>query len=353
MAEIFERHDRSRFEVTAFSFGPEKQDAMRARVSKAFERFVDVRGLQDAGVAALARKLSVDIAVDLKGHTEDARPGIFAQRAAPVQVAYLGYPGTMGAGYMDYIIADATVIPEAHKEHYTEKVVWLPDSYQANDSTRPISSRTYSRGLEGLPETGFVFCCFNANYKFLPGTFDAWMRILKHVQGSVLWLIEDNAEAVANLRKEAVRRGVDAGRLVFAGRLPQAEHLARQRLADLFLDTLPCNAHTTTSDALWAGLPVLTRSGETFAGRVAASLLKAVGLPELVVATQEAYEALAIALASDPARLAAIRRKLSAARLTSPLFDAARFAHNIEAAYVAMHERHLAGALPDHFAVRG
>lgn len=353
MAELFERHDRSRFEVSAFSFGPDKRDAMRARVSAAFRHFVDVRDLQDAEVAAMARKMGVDIAVDLKGHTEDARPGIFAQRAAPVQAAYLGYPGTTGAGYIDYIIADATVIPEAHKAHYTEKVAWLPDSYQANDSTRPISDRVFSREAEGLPETGFVFCCFNANYKIVPGTFDAWMRILQRVGGSVLWLVEDNPEAAANLRKEAARRGVDAGRLVFAGRLPQAEHLARQRLADLFLDTLPCNAHTTTSDALWAGLPVLTCIGDAFAGRVAASLLNAVWMQELVVETQEAYEALAVALATDPARLASLRSRLNEARLAAPLFDAARFARNIEAAYLAMHERRLAGAPPDHFAVGG
>jgi predicted O-linked N-acetylglucosamine transferase (SPINDLY family) len=350
MAELFERHDRSKFEVTAFSFGPDKRDAMRARVVAAFERFVDVRERPDAEVAALARTLGVDIAIDLKGHTEDARPGIFAERAAPVQVAYLGYPGTMGADYMDYIIADATVIPEAHRAHYTEKVVWLPDSYQANDSTRTISDRVFTRESARLPRTGVVFCCFNANYKVLPETFDVWMRILKRVEGSVLWLIEDNADAAANLRREAAGRGVEAGRLIFAERLPQAEHLARQRLADLFLDTLPCNAHTTTSDALWAGLPVLTCIGDTFAGRVAASLLNAIGLPGLVVETPEDYESLATALAKDPARLAALRRKLADNRLATPLFDAGRFARNIEAAYVAMHERHIAGAPPDHLA---
>lgn len=352
MAELFERHDRSRFEFSAFSFGPDKRDAMRARVSAAFDRFVDVRDLQDAEVAALARQAGLDIAVDLKGHTEDARPGIFAQRAAPVQAAYLGYPGTSGAEYIDYIVADATVIPEGHKGHYTEKVAWLPDSYQANDSTRPISDRAFSRAAEGLPEAAFVFCCFNANYKILPATFDVWMRILARVPGSVLWLVEDNAEAASNLRRAAVQRGIEAGRLAFAARLPQAEHLARQRLADLFLDTLPCNAHTTTSDALWAGLPVLTCIGGAFAGRVAASVVRAAGLPELVVETQGAYESLAVALASDPARLAGLRHRLSATRLASPLFDARRFARNIESAYVAMHEKRLAGLPPDHFAVK-
>lgn len=351
MAGLFELHDKAKFEITAFSFGPDKQDHMRRRVAAAFDRFIDVRDSTDAEVAALSRSLGIDVAIDLKGHTEDARPGIFAERAAPVQAAYLGYPGTMGAEYIDYIIADAVVIPEEQRTHYTEKVAWLPGSYQVNDSTRPISSREFTRASEGLPATGFVFCCFNANYKIQPDTFGQWMRILRAVEGSVIWLIEDNAEAAGNLRSEAARQGIDAARLVFAGRLPQPEHLARQRLADLFLDTLPCNAHTTTGDALWAGLPVLTRLGEAFAGRVAASLLHAVGLPELVVATPEEYEALAIQLATDSVRLGEIRARLARNRLAEPLFDTRRFARAIEAAYTEMHRRHLAGAAPDHLSV--
>ena len=351
IAGLFELHDRTKFEITAFSFGPDRQDPMRWRVAAAFDRFIDVRDTTDAEVAALARSLGIDVAIDLKGHTEDARPGIFAERAAPVQAAYLGYPGTMGADYIDYIIADAVVIPDEHRTHYTEKVVWLPGSYQVNDSIRPISAREFTRVSEGLPVTGFVFCCFNANYKIQPDTFGQWMLILRAVEGSVLWLIEDNPEAVGNLRNEAARQGMDAARLVFAGRLAQPEHLARQRLADLVLDTLPCNAHTTTGDALWAGLPVLTCLGEAFAGRVAASLLHAVGLPELVVETPEKYEALAIQLANDPVRLGEIRARLARNRLAASLFDTRRFARTIETAYTEMHRRHLAGAAPDHLAV--
>ena len=351
IAGLFELHDRTKFEITAFSFGPDRQDPMRWRVAAAFDRFIDVRDSTDAEVAALARSLGVDVAIDLKGHTEDARPDIFAERAAPVQAAYLGYPGTMGADYIDYIIADAVVIPDEHRTHYTEKVVWLPGSYQVNDSIRPISAREFTRVSEGLPATGFVFCCFNANYKIQPDTFGQWMRILRAVEGSVLWLIEDNPQAVGNLRIEAARQGIDAARLVFAGRLAQPEHLARQRLADLFLDTLPCNAHTTTGDALWAGLPVLTCLGAAFAGRVAASLLHAVGLPELVVATPENYEALAVQLANDPVRLGEIRARLARNRLVAPLFDTRRFARAIEEAYREMHRRHLAGAAPEHLAV--
>ncbi|MCW5592172.1 MAG: tetratricopeptide repeat protein [Burkholderiales bacterium] len=352
VAEILERHDRARFEVTAYSFGPDMQDAMRSRIAAAVERFVDVRDRSDEEVARLARGHGIDIAVDLKGFTEDARTGIFALRAAPIQVNYLGYPGTMAAPYIDYVVADATVVPEEHHAHYTESVVLMPDSYQANDSKRRISGREFTRAQMGLPESGFVFCSFNNNFKIGPGTFDAWMRILSRVEGSVLWLLEDNEWAAANLRAEAVRRGIDAARLVFARRMPLDEHLARHRLADLFLDTLPYNAHTTASDALWAGLPVLTCLGGTFAGRVAASLLRAVGLPELVVDTVQEYEALALALASDAERLAGLRRRLEANRGTAPLFDAARFAANLETAYQRMVERREAGLAPATFRVR-
>ncbi|NJD88586.1 MAG: tetratricopeptide repeat protein [Betaproteobacteria bacterium] len=352
VAEVLERHDRARFEVTAYSFGPDTRDAMRARIAAAVERFVDVRELSDEEVARLARGHGIDIAVDLKGFTEDARTGIFALRAAPIQVSYLGYPGTMAAPYVDYLVADATVAPEEHRAHYAESLVLMPGCYQANDSKRRISERAFTRAQMGLPESGFVFCSFNNNFKIAPDTFDAWMRLLGRVEGSVLWLLEDNEWAAANLRAEAGRRGIDAGRLVFARRMPLDEHLARHRLADLFLDTLPYNAHTTASDALWAGLPVLTCLGGTFAGRVAASLLRAVGLPELVVDTVQEYEALALALASDPERLAGLRRRLEANRATAPLFDSARFAANLEAAYRRMVERREAGLAPATFRVR-
>ena len=276
---------------------------------------------------------------------------MFAQHQAPVQVNYLGFPGTLGAAYMDYIVADATVIPESQRPFFNEKVVHLPDSYQANDRARPIADRAFTRDEFGLPQDGFVFCCFNNNYKITPQTFDGWMRILARVPGSVMWLIEDNATASGNLRKEAAARGIAPERLVFAARMPPDEHLARHRCADLFLDTLPYNAHTTASDALWAGLPLLTCMGGTFAGRVAASLLGAIGLPELVASSQTDYERLAIELATQPDRLAALRRKLADNRLTTPLFDTARFTRHLEQAYAAMHARRKAGQRPGHIVV--
>jgi predicted O-linked N-acetylglucosamine transferase (SPINDLY family) len=351
MAELLERHDRSRFEVFAFSFGPDAADEMRRRVAAAVDRFIDVRRMPDAEVARLSRSLGIDVAVDLKGYTQDSRPGVFALRAAPVQVNYLGYPGTMGAGFMDYVVADATLIPEADRVHYREKVVCLPDSYQPNDASRRIAERVFTRAEAGLPSAGFVFCCFNDNYKFTPAVFDAWCRILRRVEGSVLWLLESSPGAAANLRREAALRGVGGERLVFGRQLPLAEHLARHRLADLFLDTLPYNAHTTASDALWAGLPVLTRIGETFAGRVAASLLRAAGLPELVASTLEGYEARAVDLATDRHKLDEIKRRLDANRLSCPLFDSRRFAQHIEAAYAEMHRRRCSGLPPEHFSV--
>ena len=353
MAELFEKHDRSKFETFAFSFGPGQQDdAMRSRVVKAFDHFIDVRTTPDREIAGLSGELGIDIAVDLKGFTKDARPGIFPFRAAPVQVSYLGYPGTMGAEFMDYLIADATLVPRELQQFYTEKIVCLPDSYQVNNAIRPIADQEFTREELGLPATGFVFCCFNNNYKITPEVFDSWMRIMKRVAGSVLWLFEDNPQASGNLRKEAVRRGVEADRLVFARRMPLPEHLARHRSADLFLDTLPYNAHTTASDALWAGLPVLTRIGESFAGRVAASLLNAVQLTELITSSQDEYDALAIELATDPEKLAGIRLKLTNNRHSTPLFDSDLFTRHIEAAYQEMYARYHLDLPPDHIVVK-
>ena len=352
MAGLFEAHDRSRFELTAFSFGPEKNDAMRQRVSSAFDRFIDIRDKTDRDAAHISRQLEIDIAVDLKGFTTDGRMGIFAERAAPIQLSYLGYPGTTDAEYMDYVIADRILIPESSQAYFSEKIVYLPDSYQVNDDKRAISDRQFRREELGLPASGFVFCCFNNNYKINPATFDGWMRILKQVDGSVIWLLEDNPVAAANLRSEAEKRGVDAKRLVFARRMPLEEHLARHRLADLFVDTLPYNAHTTASDALWAGLPVLTCLGNAFAGRVAASLLYAIRLPELVTHTREEYESLAMALATHPERLAAIKQKLENNRLTAPLFDTLRFTGNIESAYEAVYRRYQAGLPADHIYIQ-
>jgi predicted O-linked N-acetylglucosamine transferase (SPINDLY family) len=353
IAELFEQHDKSKFEFTAFSFGPDRQDAMRQRLSAAFSRFIDVRQKSDSDVARLSRELRVDIAVDLKGFTQDNRTNIFAERCAPVQVSYLGYPGTMGAPYIDYIVADQTVIPEGAERYYTEKVVRLPGCYQVNDSTRPVSDRIFTRAEIGFAEADFVFCCFNNNYKIQPATFDGWMRILGKVAGSKLWLFESNVLAAQNLRKEAAARGIDANCLEFAEHLPLADHLARHRLADLFLDTLPYNAHTTASDALWAGLPVLTRMGDAFAGRVAGSLLTALALPELITSTEQEFEERAVELATNPAKLGELRQRLANNRSASGLFDGALFARHIEAAYTAIHRRHQMGLPPDHVRIAG
>jgi predicted O-linked N-acetylglucosamine transferase (SPINDLY family) len=352
IAGLFEAHDRTRFDIAAISFGPDPNDEMRARLRAAFNRFIDVREKSDQDIALLLRELEIDIAVDLQGFTKHCRPGIVAHRAAPVQVNYLGYPGTMGAPYIDYILGDQHVIPPEHQSYYTEKVVYLPECYQPNDSKRRIAARTPTRAELGLPDDGFVFCSFNNTYKFTPAMFDVWMRLLRHVEGSVLWLQEVNATAAKNLRREAIERGIDANRLVFAPRVPRLEdHLARYRLADLFLDTLPFTAQATASDALWAGLPVLTRLGGAFAGRVAASLLNAVGLPELIAGSREDYEALALKLAFNRELLADIKARLAQNRATYPLFNTDRFRRHIEAAYVTMWERGQSGEPPASFAV--
>ncbi len=339
MAGLFEHHAADRFEITAISFGPDRQDGMRQRLIKAFGRFIDVRGKSDREVALLLREMEIDIAVDLKGYTQGSRPGILAQRPAPVQINYLGMPATMGTSCMDYIIADAWVIPPDHHLHYAEQILYLPDSYQATDDSRNIDAHTPSRADLSLPEEGFVFCCFNNNYKITPDLFTLWMRLLHQVSGSVLWLLEDNPVATRNLRAEARLRGIAPERLVFAPRVTAGAHLARHRRADLCLDTLPYNAHTTASDALWAGLPVLTCAGETFAGRVAASLLSAAGLPELITQDLDHYAALALELARNPARLREIRARLAHNRGTCPLFATDRFRRHLESAYVILWER--------------
>ena len=345
-AGLFEQHDRARFEVTALSFGEDDGSAIRGRVVAAFERFVDVRHHSDQEIAELMRQHEIDIAVDLMGFTKDHRLGVLARRPAPIQVNYLGYPGTMGTGFHDYIIADGTVIPAEHEAYYAERVVRLPSSYQVNDEKRPIAATTSSRRDCGLPDDAFVFCCFNNTQKLNPDIFDIWMRVLRAVDGSVLWLLEGSATSSANLRAAAEQRGVSAERLIFATKTILPEHLARQRWADLFLDTLPYNAHTTASDALWAGLPMLTQIGETFAGRVAASLLLNVNLPELITTVPDDYERRAIELAQNPEALAVIRRKLAANR-TAPLFDTALFTRRIESAYAVMYRRYRSGLAPE------
>ncbi len=350
-AGLFEAHDRSEFEITAISFGPDTGGPMRERLARAFDRFIEAGDRSDREVAELLAGLGTDIAVDLKGTTKGHRAGIFALRPAPVQVGYLGYPATMGATYIDYIVADRTVIPEHRQDCYAESVVYLPDSYQVNDSARSLPARTPTRDEVGLPADAFVFCSFNNSYKITPRVFDSWMRVLGAVEGSVLWLFAANAAATRNLREAAADQGIAAERLTFAPRAAPHDHLARQGLADLVLDTAPYNAHTTASDALWVGVPVLTCAGEAFASRVAASLLNAIGVPELVTHSLEAYERLAIALARDPERLAAIRARLVRNRRTHPLFDTARFTRHLEAAYRTMWERARRGEPARGFAV--
>ncbi|HEY1315295.1 MAG TPA: tetratricopeptide repeat protein [Steroidobacteraceae bacterium] len=348
-AQLFETHDRSKFDFTAFSFGPATNDAMRARLVRAFDQFIDVRDRSDADVARLARDKGIDIAVDLGGFTEHSRTKIFALRAAPVQISYLGYPGTMGAVYMDYLIGDRTVVPQTHQGHYAEKIVYLPHSFLPNDSTREIAATVFARHDLGLPPDAIVFCCFNNNSKIMPSTFDSWMRILRRTANGVLWLSQGNAAAANNLRQAAMQRGVDADRLVFAPRMASLpEHLARYRAADLFLDTLPYNAHATAIDALWAGLPVLTRPGECYAGRVAASLLKTIGLPELIAASAVQYEDLAVQFAAEPLRLAEVKQKLARNKLKTPLFDTPALTRHLEMAYTRAYERYLANLAPEH-----
>jgi predicted O-linked N-acetylglucosamine transferase (SPINDLY family) len=353
MAELFECHDRDRFEVFAYSYGPDVNSPMRARLARAFDRFVDVRALSHREAARLIDADKVDILIDLKGYTHQARPAISAFRPAPVQVNYLGYPATMGADFIDYIIVDPFVVPGSQQPFFSEKLVHLPGSYQVNDRKREVASARTSRQDWGLPEAALVFCSFNNSYKISPALFDIWMRLLRAVPDSVLWLLEANQLVKGNLRSEAERRGVDSSRLIFAPVVPLAEHLGRHGHADLFLDTLPCNAHTTASDALWAGLPLLTCSGDTFAGRVAGSLLTAIGMPELVTTSLEEYEQTALALARDPQRLIALRQKLANDRDKSALFDPEKLTGNIEAAYARMWQTWLSGQKPVAFSIEG
>jgi protein O-GlcNAc transferase len=351
MAELFERHDRNRFEVFAYSYGPDDGSPMRARLASAFDRFVDIHALPHRKAAELIHADAIDILIDLKGHTYHARPAIAAHRPAPVQVSYLGYPATMGADFIDYIIVDPFVVPSSQQPFFSERLVHLPGSYQVNDRRREVASAHASRQDYGLPDAGLVLCSFNNSYKISPAFFDIWMRLLRSVPGSVLWLLEANALVKDNLRSEAEKRDVDPGRLIFAPVVPSADHLGRHRHADLFLDTLPCNAHTTASDALWAGLPVLTCSGDTFAGRVAGSLLMAIGAPELITGSLEDYEQMALALVRDPQRLIGLRRKLEENRDSSALFNLPKCTEHIEAAYARMWQTWLSGERPAAFSI--
>ena len=350
-AGLFESHDKTKFETFAISFGPNDGSATRHRLESAFEHFIDVRDRTDTQIAQLLRKNEIDIAVDLKGFTDDSRPGIFAHRPAPLQVNFLGFPATMGVTYIDYIIADAIVIPREDGAFYSERVVHLPHSYQPNDRARERPVATPTRAEAGLPDDAFVFCCFNNVYKITPGVFDVWMRLLRDAPSSLLWLLEDNETAMRNLKRGAADHGIAPERLIFAPRVAPEAHLARHGLADLFLDTAPYNAHTTASDALWMGLPLVTCVGRTFPSRVAASLLHAVGMPELVTSSAAEYEELARALALAPERLAAIKTKLETNRDTAPLFDTARYARDLESAFATMWERFQRGEQSESFAV--
>lgn len=351
MSGLFECHDRSKFETMAISFGPPSDGAQRKRFEGAFERFIDVRSQSDMDIARLLRDLEVDIAIDRKGFTRGARPNIFALRPAPVQVSYVAYTGTMAAPYIDYLIADTTVIPAEARPHYSEQIVDLPGCYLPNDGTRPIASPCPKRAELGLPDDGFVFCAFVNSWKITPDIFGLWMRLLRAVDGSVLWLIEHSAATARNLRSEAEARGVSPDRLVFARHIPNAEHLARHKLADLSLDTLPYGAHTTASDSLWAGVPIITCPGAAFASRVTASMLQSLGMAELITGSLEAYEALAVRLARDRDEMARLRHRLAANVETHPLFDTALYCRYLEAAYETMWRRCQDGEGPSGFAV--
>jgi protein O-GlcNAc transferase len=348
--ELFNLHDRNRFEILGVSYGPDDGSSLRARVIKSFDQFYDVRSKSDHEVAILLRDLQVDIVVDLMGYTENSRPGILAFRPAPIQINYLGFPGTMGAEFMDYVIADKIVAPFDQQEFCTERIVHLPDCFQVNNSKRQIAPAP-TREQCGLPEHGFVFCCFNNHYKITPQVFDIWMRFLRAVEKSVLWLIRGNTASEKNLRKEAAKRGVDPARIIFAPKIKHEEHLARHPVADLFLDTLPINAGTTASDALWAGLPLVTCTGRSVASRLGSSLLHAIGLPELATSSLEAYEALALKLATEPALLHSMRQKLEENRTSHPLFDTMRFCRHLETAYITMWESWQRGESPRSFRV--
>jgi len=341
LANLYELHDKNKFEIIGISFGPDKDDKMRKRVSMAFDEFYDVRLKTDDEIVNFSRELKIDIAIDLMCFTKYHKFGIFVKRCAPIQVNYLGYPGTSGTNYLDYIIVDKIIIPKESQKYYSEKIVYLPNTYQANDSTKKISDKIFTREELGLPMDGFVFCCFNNNYKITPQVFDVWMRLLARVENSVLWILSENINISENLKKEATIRGIDFNRIVFAERIKMNEHLARQKVADLFIDTFPYTGHTTVSDALWVGLPVLTRIGKSFASRVSASLLNAIGLSTLVTSSAKEYEDLAIELATNPAKLKEIKNKLKNNRNTKALFNTPVFTRNIEKAYSLMYERYL------------
>ena len=352
MAELFELHDRKKFEIFAFSFGPNQQDKWRQRASLSFDKFIDVRLKSDSEISALSREMEIDIAVNLGGYTHSTRTGVFVNFAAPIQVNFLVYPGTMGSNYFDYIVADHTLISPENKDYFSEKIVYMPDSYQSNISEREVSNKTILRSELELPENAFVFSCFNNIHKITPPTFESWMRILNSVDHSVLWLYANNESVISNILETASRFGVDKNRIIFASHVPVEQHLNRIRKADLFLDSLPYNAHTTASDALRMGVPVITLIGKSFASRVAASLLNAVNMPELITNTREQYESLATNLALDTEKLRIVKSKLINNLPKTALFNCQTFTKNLELAFAKMHQRSQSGLQPDHIIVR-
>jgi predicted O-linked N-acetylglucosamine transferase (SPINDLY family) len=351
MLQLFGLHDRNRITVHAYSFGKDDHSRYRQRLAQDADRFVDIRQYSDADAARCIPDDGVQILVDLMGHMQHNRMGILAFRPAPVQVTYLGYPGTTGARFMDYLIADHEVIPAGEDHSYSERLVRLPHSYQLNDNTQTVSEQPFDRRTCNLPEEGFVYCSFNTDYKIDGDTFSAWMRILDRVPDSVLWLLVRSPETRQNLSAAAVNAGIDNQRLIFADSLPKEEHLARIQLADLALDTLTVNGHTTTSDCLWVNLPVVTVKGLHFPSRVSASLLKAVGLPALVCGSVADYEDLAVTLAQDPQQLFRIKCLLGENKKRAALFDTQRTVRNLETAYLRMWDRHIQGLAPVSFSV--
>lgn len=343
---LLREHDKNRFEVFAYSYGSIQDDVVCENIKADVALFVNVYAMSDNDIVNLVRKHQLDVAIDLKGYTEESRSELFAYRLAPIQINFLGYPGTMGADFIDYIIADHVIIPEDQQHFYTEKPIYLANSYQPNDNKRVIAQKKTTRADFSLPENSFVFCCFNQSYKIGPTEFDIWMRILKKVDNSVLWLLGSNQWSQDNLKKQAKARGVDSQRIVFANKLPVAEHLARHQHADLFIDTFNVNAHTTTSDALWAGLPVITKIGKQFAARVSASLLSAVGLPELITQTEKDYEALILQIANNPSQLSNIKQKLIDNLPSCALFDTKRYTRNFEQGLEIVHKRHIENQMP-------
>ena len=340
LVNLFELHDKSAFEIYGFSFGPEKNDEMHQRIKNTFDKFINIKFESNNEIAKLSRDLNIDIAIDLMSFTQNNRFGIFVEKCAPIQINFLGYPGTSGSECIDYILADKILIPEKFKKYYSEKIIYMPDSYKLDYQTRKVSDKIFTREELALPENGFVFCCFNQTYKITSNIFDIWMKILKQVKGSVLWLLEDNPTATNNLKLEANKRNIDSKRIIFAKRMKMSDHLARHKVADLFIDTLPYNAHTTASDGLWVGVPFLTLAGDSFASRVGASMLNAIGLPELITYSENEYKNKAIELATNPILLKTIKEKLEKNKISKPLFDAKLFTKNVESAYKKIYKRY-------------